>query len=72
VKLLLHLFLLNNLIFEKIKAYQIINIKGQKVTKTQVSDANSIEIQISELSDGIYVLNLYLNDKVKSYKFIKN
>jgi hypothetical protein len=72
VKLLLHLFLLNNLIFEKIKAYQIINIKGQKVTKTQVTDANSIEIQISELSDGIYVLNLCLNDKVKSYKFIKN
>ncbi|MFC3811061.1 T9SS type A sorting domain-containing protein [Lacihabitans lacunae] len=58
--------------FEKTKAYQIINIKGQKVAKTQVSDANSIEIQISELSDGIYVLNLYLNDKVKSYKFIKN
>jgi hypothetical protein len=72
VKLLLHLFLLINLIFEKIKTYQIINNKGPNVTKTQVTDANSIEIQISELSDGIYVLNLYLNDKVKSYKFIKN
>jgi hypothetical protein len=55
---------------EVIKEVVIYNVLGRKVKHTQVNN-NKFEMNISDLSTGIYILRYSINDFVGTKKFIK-
>jgi len=56
---------------ESISSISIYNIIGQKVINNVVTDSDS-QIDVSSLSEGVYFLEVNINGRKDTYKFLKN
>lgn len=57
-----------NQIIEKVEIY---NLVGQKILD-KTTNQKEVNVQISDLSSGVYLLKSHINGNVKTQKFIKN
>ncbi|MDX9908040.1 MAG: T9SS type A sorting domain-containing protein [Mariniphaga sp.] len=56
---------------ENISSVSIYNIMGQKVVNSVVADSDS-QIDVSLLKQGVYFLEVIINGRKDTYKFVKN
>jgi YbbR domain-containing protein len=57
-----------NINSDELMDYQIFNVLGLKITSGRLKN----ELNIENLENGVYQVNLTLNKESKSFKFIKN
>ena len=55
---------------EKIELLEVYNMLGQKVISQQI-DATTSELNISELATGTYLIRVIVNNKIGTYRIIK-
>ncbi len=51
-----------------ISKVKIVDLSGKEVKESTVSNANNQTIDISDLNEGVYLINLYENNKIVGYK----
>lgn len=64
---------INELIIQstyQISEVEVITVLGQSLSKTKVN-SNAVKLDVSYLNSGIHILKIIINDKLKTYRFVK-